>query len=149
MSTWKFKSAVFLCLAALVLSGADKFQVTCLPGPSEPKLRQAVSLNHLTGLFAKRLSQTLKQEVKVVPFEKADAETIFLITREAALGGEYGKVLAGLPKDSFIIRYPADKTKITKISHEPWHVRYVGTEHSLIMRDENLCLEEYLEKYGN
>ncbi len=49
----------------------------------------------------------------------------------------------------FIIRYPADKTKITKISHEPWHVRYVGTEHSLIMRDENLCLEEYLEKYGN
>ena len=31
---------------------------------------------------------------------------------------------------------------------EAWHFRYVGTEHSLIMRDENLCLEEYIEKYG-
>ncbi|MGN1367370.1 MAG: peptidoglycan-binding protein [Aristaeellaceae bacterium] len=49
----------------------------------------------------------------------------------------------------FIIRYPADKTNITKISYEPWHVRYVGTAHSLIMRDENLCLEEYIEKYAN
>ena len=49
----------------------------------------------------------------------------------------------------FIIRYPADKTKITRISYEPWHIRYVGTAHSLIMRDENLCLEEYIEKYAN
>lgn len=49
----------------------------------------------------------------------------------------------------FILRYPADKTHITKISHEPWHIRYVGTEHSLIMRDENLCLEEYIDKYAD
>ena len=49
----------------------------------------------------------------------------------------------------FILRYPADKTAITRISYEPWHIRYVGTEHSLIMRDENLCLEEYIEKYAN
>jgi len=49
----------------------------------------------------------------------------------------------------FILRYPADKTAFTGISHEPWHIRYVGTEHSLIMRDENLCLEEYIDKYAN
>ena len=49
----------------------------------------------------------------------------------------------------FILRYPADKTAITGISYEPWHIRYVGTEHSLIMRDENLCLEEYIDKYAN
>ena len=49
----------------------------------------------------------------------------------------------------FIIRYPSDKTAITRISYEPWHVRYVGTEHALIMRDENLCLEEYIAKYAN
>jgi len=48
----------------------------------------------------------------------------------------------------FIIRYQEGKTKITGISPEPWHIRYVGTEHSLIMRDENLCLEEYLDLYG-
>ncbi len=49
----------------------------------------------------------------------------------------------------FILRYPADKTAITGISYEPWHVRYVGTTHSLIMRDEGLCLEEYIDKYAN
>ena len=49
----------------------------------------------------------------------------------------------------FIIRYPADKTAITGISYEPWHIRYVGTEHSIIMRNENLCLEEYIDKYAN
>lgn len=49
----------------------------------------------------------------------------------------------------FILRYPIDKTDITGISYEPWHIRYVGTAHSLIMRDENLCLEEYIEKYAN
>lgn len=49
----------------------------------------------------------------------------------------------------FILRYPADKTALTGISYEPWHIRYVGTAHSLIMRDENLCLEEYIDKYAN
>ena len=49
----------------------------------------------------------------------------------------------------FIIRYPIDKTNITGISYEPWHVRYVGVEHSTRMRDEGLCLEEYIDKYEN
>ena len=49
----------------------------------------------------------------------------------------------------FILRYPADKVDITGISYEPWHIRYVGTEHSLVMRDQGLCLEEYIARYGN
>lgn len=48
----------------------------------------------------------------------------------------------------FILRYTEEKEKITGFLAEPWHFRYVGTEHSLIMRDENLCLEEYLDLYG-
>ena len=47
----------------------------------------------------------------------------------------------------FIVRYQESKKEITGFSPEAWHIRYVGTEHSLIMRDEDLCLEEYLEKY--
>ena len=31
---------------------------------------------------------------------------------------------------------------------EPWHVRYVGVEHARVMRDEGLCLEEYISRYG-
>ncbi|MBQ6562718.1 MAG: D-alanyl-D-alanine carboxypeptidase family protein [Clostridia bacterium] len=48
----------------------------------------------------------------------------------------------------FILRYTKEKQDITGFLAEPWHFRYVGTEHSLIMRDEDLCLEEYLELYG-
>lgn len=49
----------------------------------------------------------------------------------------------------FIIRYQEDKIAITDYEYEPWHIRYVGKAHSLIMRDHHLCLEEYLEIYGN
>ena len=49
----------------------------------------------------------------------------------------------------FILRYTEEKEAITGFIAEAWHFRYVGVEHSLIMRDENLCLEEYIEKYGS
>ncbi len=48
----------------------------------------------------------------------------------------------------FILRYPKEKEDITGFSYEPWHIRYVGTAHSIPMRDEGLCLEEYLNKYA-
>lgn len=44
----------------------------------------------------------------------------------------------------FILRYPKDKTTITGIQYEPWHFRYVGLPHSVIMQQMNLSLEEYL-----
>lgn len=46
-------------------------------------------------------------------------------------------------KYGFIIRYPEDKTSITGILREPWHIRYVGQPHAQIMHDNNWCLEEY------
>lgn len=45
----------------------------------------------------------------------------------------------------FIMRYTDEKEEITGILGEEWHIRYVGLEHSLRMRDMNYCLEEYLE----
>lgn len=49
-------------------------------------------------------------------------------------------------KYGFIKRYPADKTDITGIDNEPWHYRYVGYEAAKEMKEQNLCLEEYLKK---
>jgi len=49
----------------------------------------------------------------------------------------------------FILRYPLEKEDITGISYEPWHIRYVGVEHSLPMRDQGLVLEEYIARYGH
>ena len=45
----------------------------------------------------------------------------------------------------FVIRYPKDKTQLTKIMYEPWHLRYVGLPHSAYMYEKNMCLEEYVE----
>jgi len=47
----------------------------------------------------------------------------------------------------FIIRYQEGKQAITGFAAEEWHIRYVGVEHALAMRDGNLCLEEYLETF--
>ncbi|MDP4095566.1 M15 family metallopeptidase [Paenibacillus sp. P96] len=47
-------------------------------------------------------------------------------------------------KYGFILRYPEDKTAITGIEYEPWHFRYVGLPHSMIMLEKGFALEEYL-----
>lgn len=49
-------------------------------------------------------------------------------------------------KYGFIKRYPSSKSYITGINNEPWHYRYVGKEAATI-KNQNLCLEEYLKKY--
>ena len=48
-------------------------------------------------------------------------------------------------KFGFILRYPSDKTDITKIGYESWHYRYIGKPHAYYMVANNLCLEEYIE----
>jgi len=45
----------------------------------------------------------------------------------------------------FITRYPDGKDELTKISSEPWHFRYVGFPHSLLIEKNNLVLEEYIQ----
>ena len=47
----------------------------------------------------------------------------------------------------FVIRYPEDKTEVTGVSYEPWHLRYVGGEAARYIMDNGLCLEEFLALY--
>ena len=47
----------------------------------------------------------------------------------------------------FIVRYPNGKTDITGIIYEPWHFRYVGVEAATTIMNEQLTLEEYLQKH--
>ena len=49
----------------------------------------------------------------------------------------------------FIVRYQKGKESITGFTAEAWHIRYVGVEHAVYMRDNDLCLEEYLEGIDN
>ena len=44
-----------------------------------------------------------------------------------------------------VLRYPESKKDITNIQYEPWHYRYVGVPHAFFMKQNDLCLEEYIE----
>ena len=46
-------------------------------------------------------------------------------------------------KYGYILRYPSDKSDLTKIIYEPWHYRYVGEEVAAYLYENDLCLEEY------
>lgn len=73
-------------------------------------------------------------------------------------GESLSKGFAGTPQGNwlanngwrygFILRYPADKTGITKIIYEPWHFRYIGYPYSKIIQDRKLCLEEFVSNLG-
>ena len=71
-------------------------------------------------------------------FDVTVADTIFKGTKQqiwlAKNCWDYG----------FIIRYQEGKEDITGFVAECWHIRYVGVNHSTVMRDKDWCLEEYL-----
>lgn len=52
-------------------------------------------------------------------------------------------------KFGFIIRYAKDKENVTGYAYEPWHLRYVGNDLALYLKENNLTLEEYLEIENN
>ena len=43
----------------------------------------------------------------------------------------------------YILRYPKEKESITGYIYEPWHIRYVGKEAALEIRDLGVTFEEY------
>lgn len=49
-------------------------------------------------------------------------------------------------KYGFIVRYPQGSEEITGYSYEPWHIRYVGVEAATDIYDQQITLEEYLDR---
>lgn len=56
---------------------------------------------------------------------------------------EYDWIIENAHKYGFILRYPEDKTAITKFSYESWHFRYVGKEAAKYIYKNDITLEEY------
>lgn len=48
-------------------------------------------------------------------------------------------------KYGFVVRYPDDKDTITGVSSYNYYFRYVGYVHAYIMKQNNFCLEEYID----
>lgn len=61
---------------------------------------------------------------------------------EDGVCGNFRRVAASY---GFVQRYRKEKESLTSIAEEPWHFRYVGVPHALLMEENGLCLEEYGE----
>ncbi|MBQ8921804.1 MAG: 1-acylglycerol-3-phosphate O-acyltransferase [Oscillospiraceae bacterium] len=60
--------------------------------------------------------------------------------------GDYAWLSDHAAEYGFIVRYPEGKEEQTGLEGKTWHFRYVGIPHAKYMADNDLTLEEYLEK---
>ena len=72
-------------------------------------------------------------------------ENIDFICPEFPYTGIFLEFRKKAPQFGFIERYVKGKENVTGIGAEPWHFRYVGCPHSLIMTEKGLALEEYIK----
>lgn len=72
-------------------------------------------------------------------------EGIDFIRPDFPCSGVCGRFRKSAAEYGFIERYPKGCEHITHIAHEPWHFRYVGYPHSVIMEARGDTLEEYTE----
>lgn len=70
-------------------------------------------------------------------------EDIDFICPDLPYYGIYKKFRQESIKYGFIERYKEGKEHITGIAREPWHFRYVGYPHSVIIEEKGFVLEEY------
>ena len=70
----------------------------------------------------------------------------------SALNEGFGETDAGIwlkehsADYGFILRYPKGKEEITGIQYEPWHFRYVGKDAALIIMQQDITLEEFIDR---
>ncbi len=99
---------------------AEVLKTSARPGTSE----------HQSGLCVDFITTGMKNGLNNTDFEKTSA---FRWLSENA------------HKFGFILRYPENKTDITKYDYESWHYRFVGRDAATAIYVSELCLEEYLE----
>lgn len=77
------------------------------------------------------------------------AMDIALLGRGLSLDDAYRHWLAeNCWEYGFVVRYPEGREDVTGIPAEPWHLRYVGREVALEMRNRGWVLEEWCEAHG-
>ena len=72
-------------------------------------------------------------------------------TKTSGLKASFGKTKEGIwlaencCRFGFILRYREEWEDVTGYGYEPWHIRYVGVEHALRIKELDIPLEEYVE----
>jgi len=80
----------------------------------------------------------------------ADICTPSVVNKHGQLHSSFGTTAEGkwlrnnCYKYGFILRYDSGKEGITGYNYEPWHFRYVGTEHATKIFKSKLTYEEYI-----
>lgn len=108
-------------------------------------------------VLASKISQYGEEQGRLIATEPGNSEhhTGYAIDLSLFVNGRYEEyygqgiydwITKNCYKYGFVIRYPEDKTNITGIDYEPWHLRYVGLPHAYHMTKEGLCLEEYIDR---
>ena len=98
---------------------------------------------------AKRLAQQVVQRPEMSEHNLGLAVDLNTVTNEFENTKAFEWLKENAHKYGFILRYPKDKQEITKITYESWHWRYVGKEHATVMKQNNYCLEEYIDYLKN
>ncbi len=62
---------------------------------------------------------------------------------------EYKWLRENAYKYGFIFRFESDKEYLTKFQEDIWRLRYVGSDASQIIYNENICFEEYYSYFVN
>lgn len=73
-----------------------------------------------------------------------NAQEIDFICPEFPRTGIFRRFRERMADFGFIERYAAGKESITGIGAEPWHFRYVGYPHSVLMNKNGIAMEEYI-----
>lgn len=112
--------------------------------------RQAVLFNKYQAQYGTTYAERISARPGTSEHQLGLAADLGYTNSRAELKAEFGQTPAGLwiaehaTEYGLIIRYPQGKEEITGYKYEPWHVRYVGTEHAQAMQDSGAeTLEEY------
>lgn len=108
-------------------------------------------VNALTPTYGEKASEKAAEAVAIPGTSEhqsglcCDLHNLPAASQSFADTDAYSWLIENCADFGFILRFPKNKTDITKIMFEPWHYRYVGRYHARRIMDAGLCLEEYTE----
>lgn len=109
---------------------------------------QATYHNNLVRLYGEEAANQTSAKPGQSEHQTGLAADITLRSMECYISTCFGDTPAGkwlaahAVEYGFIIRYPAEKTEITKYEYEPWHIRYVGKPLAKALKQSGLTLDE-------
>lgn len=138
------------CLGQLLASVNGQREITAVSGYRSAQEQRQIYENSLaengpdfTRKYVAKPGCSEHQSGLAIDLAKR-ADDIDFLCPDFPDSGVCGDLRGAASRYGFVQRYASDKETLTGIACEPWHFRFVGYPHAVIMERLNLCLEEYL-----